>query len=96
MTEPKKPINFFKILPSFQWPGIEVDLRHWDAEEPAAIDVRGCVTDAHRPRGQVTTAMFKYKITHANDAAVLTLNESGRRFFSRALPAILHKRRPEE
>jgi hypothetical protein len=40
MTEPKKPINFFKMLPSFQSPGIKVGLQHGDAEEPAAIDVR--------------------------------------------------------
>ncbi len=31
MPEPKKPINFFKILLSFQWPGIAMDLRHGDA-----------------------------------------------------------------
>jgi hypothetical protein len=48
MTEPKKPINFFKILPSFQWPGIKVGLRHGDAEEPAAIDIRQRVVDARR------------------------------------------------
>jgi len=48
MTEPKKPINFFKILPSFQWPGIKVGLRHVDAEEPAAIDIRLRVVDARR------------------------------------------------
>jgi hypothetical protein len=40
--------------------------------------------------------LFKYKITHANDGTVPTLNEIGRRFLSRALPALLRKRRPEE
>jgi hypothetical protein len=34
MPEPKKPINFFKILPSFRWPGKAADLRHGVAEEP--------------------------------------------------------------
>jgi hypothetical protein len=48
MTEAKKPINFFKILPSFQWPGIKVGLRRGDAEEPAAIGFRLRVVDSRR------------------------------------------------
>ena len=30
MTEPKKAINFFKILPSFQWPGIRAFPITWN------------------------------------------------------------------
>src|SRR5580704_18090951 len=36
----EKADQLFKILPSFQWPGIKVGLRHGDPEEPFAIDIR--------------------------------------------------------
>jgi hypothetical protein len=41
MTEPKKPINFFKILPSFQSPGMAMSLRHGDSEEQIATENSG-------------------------------------------------------
>jgi hypothetical protein len=37
MTEPKKPINFFKMLPSFQSPGIKVGLQHGDGKNPRQL-----------------------------------------------------------
>jgi hypothetical protein len=46
--------------------------------------------------GNPQSVLFKYKITHANDGTVPTLNKIRRRFLSRALPAILRKRRPGE
>jgi hypothetical protein len=55
MTEPKKAINFIKILPSFQGPGIAMGLTF-----AFAPWTRGA-------GGQPTTVLFKYKITHAND-----------------------------
>jgi hypothetical protein len=45
MTEPKKPINFFKILTLFQWQGMAVLLRHGDSEEHVAIDIGLRVVD---------------------------------------------------
>ncbi len=48
MTEPKKPINFFKIQLSFQRPGIATGLRYGNKEEPATIDVRLRIVDARR------------------------------------------------
>jgi hypothetical protein len=75
MTEPKKPINFFNILPSFQWPGNALGL-------PAAA-VRNPQVSCSNTKPPMLTMDRADERNRAQEPS----------FLSRALPAILGKRR---
>jgi hypothetical protein len=67
LERPERQADFWTSTET-RWPGVAVGLRHGDAEEPAAIEVRVCAVDARDGGDPSTSSEIKDKFDVALSA----------------------------